>query len=129
MTSHIFANEICKWDVKLRNRKILLVIDNCAAHPTINNLGNIKIVFLPSNITAVLQPMNQGIIKCLKQNFRKMLVLQLIDNVKKGKKKFNTNFLEAIRLINRSWNIVSQTTTKNCFIYAGFIDRENEIEF
>ncbi|KAK9709161.1 hypothetical protein QE152_g26788 [Popillia japonica] len=57
-----------------------------------------------------------------------MLVLQIIENIEEGKKEFNINLLEAIRLIDRSWNKVTQTTIKNCFIHAGFLNRENEIE-
>ena len=52
-------------------RKVALIIDNCKAHPIIDNLSNIKLVFLPPNTTSVSQPMDQGIIRCLKANYRK----------------------------------------------------------
>ena len=40
-------------------RKVALIIGNCPAHPIINNLSHIKLVFLPPNTTSVSQPMDQ----------------------------------------------------------------------
>ena len=34
-------------------RKVALIIDNCPAHPIIENLSHIKLVFLPPNTTSV----------------------------------------------------------------------------
>ena len=51
------------------NRKIALIIDNCPAHPTIGNLSNVRLIFLPPNTTSVSQPMDQGVIKCLKAHY------------------------------------------------------------
>lgn len=62
MTSQIFSSEIMKWDTELRlkNRKILLLVDNCACHPNLNDrLTNIEISFLPANTTSVLQPISR----------------------------------------------------------------------
>ena len=47
MKTDIFKHELLKWDSKLRgnNREILLLVDNCAAHPNINeHLTNIHSV-------------------------------------------------------------------------------------
>ena len=43
MSSSIFEDELRKWDKELssKNRKILLLVDNCAAHPKLN-LTNIN---------------------------------------------------------------------------------------
>ena len=32
-----------------KNWKIALIIDNCPAHPTIDNLSNLRLIFLPPN--------------------------------------------------------------------------------
>ena len=55
-------------------RKVALIIDNCPAHPIIDHLSHVKLVFLPPNTTSVSQPMDQGIIRCLKANYRKRVV-------------------------------------------------------
>lgn len=67
MTSTIFEKELRKWDSDLckKNRKILLLVDNCTAHCDIS-LKNIKLMFFPPNVTSVLQPMDQGVIRSFK---------------------------------------------------------------
>ncbi|CAH0722847.1 unnamed protein product, partial [Brenthis ino] len=68
MTGDIFTKWARAWDRELtkKNKKILLLVDNCPAHPHIADLKSITLVFLPSNTTSVLQPMDQGIIRALK---------------------------------------------------------------
>ena len=86
MTSELFEAELMKWDNELqhKNRKILLLIDNCTAHVNIQQkLKNIKQVFLPPNSTSVLQPMDQGVIRSLKSHFRKLLILKIIESMEK----------------------------------------------
>ena len=36
---------------KKEKRKVALIIDNCPAHPTIDNLKSIELIFLPPNTT------------------------------------------------------------------------------
>jgi hypothetical protein len=74
MRSEIFKEFLIKFNSKMikENRKILLFVDNCSVHPFIN-LSNIKLVFLPPNTTSRLQPMDQGIIHCLKSYRRKFV--------------------------------------------------------
>lgn len=124
MTADIFMQEIRKWDEELRaqNRKILLLVDNCTAHPKIPNLHNIKLVHLPPNTTAVLQPMDQGIINSLKVYFRKALVIRLIEELDTNVKK-KINVLDAIHFIDRAWKCgVTQECIRNCFKHAGFTE-------
>jgi len=54
MTGDIFMNWIKQLDLsfKKQNRKILLLVDNCPAHPTNIPLENIKLHFLPPNATS-----------------------------------------------------------------------------
>ena len=48
--------------MRKRNKKVLLFLDNCTSHIMDNELSNVKLIFFPSNITSVLQPLDQGII-------------------------------------------------------------------
>lgn len=52
-------------------RHVVLFIDNCPAHPKIDNLRSVKL-FFPPNATSVLQSMDQGIINSVKVHYRKM---------------------------------------------------------
>ncbi|KAL4100864.1 hypothetical protein QTP88_020893 [Uroleucon formosanum] len=63
MTSILFEEEIRKWDAELKGRKVLLLVDNCPAHPNLSNLMNIEMIFFPANTTSILQPMDQSVIK------------------------------------------------------------------
>jgi hypothetical protein len=116
MTSDIFQQYISKWnnELRLKNRKILLLVDNCTVHPHIQDLSNIKLVFLPPNATSVLQPMDMGIIKSFKGYFRRFLVLQLIDRRERGLHD-NVSLLDLIRFMKDAWDTVTPATMINCF--------------
>lgn len=78
MTSDIFDNWLRDWDRDLmkKKKKILLLVDDCVVHPKASDLKSIMLTFLPPNTTSVRQPMDQGIIRSLKNNYRKILVLK-----------------------------------------------------
>lgn len=124
MTSHIFEKWLRNWDSQLKSRgnKILLLVDNCPAHPAIPNLKCIKLVFLPPNVTSVLQPMDQGVIKALKTQYRKLQVLQMLQNIENHENIKSLSILDAILMISEAWEKVTQATIANCFRHAGFKD-------
>jgi hypothetical protein len=47
------------------NRKIVLFMDHCPAHPTIKLINN-ELVFLPANTKSMLQPLDQGVFQLKK---------------------------------------------------------------
>ena len=120
MSSAIFVKTLNDWDHELRKkkRKILLLVDNCAAHPIVPNLKFIRLVFLPPNTTAVLQPMDQGVIRSLKANYRKLLVFRIIDDSEQNIETIITVF-DAILMVAKAWDCVSSVTIANCFRHAG----------
>lgn len=61
----------------IRARLNILFVDNFAAHLS-SEFSNVSVVFLPPNMTSVLQPMDTGVIKCLKEYFRIELARKLI---------------------------------------------------
>ena len=48
--------------------KVLLLIDNAPGHPEACTTcdDNVEVIFLPKNTTSLIQPLDQGIIKCIK---------------------------------------------------------------
>jgi hypothetical protein len=69
MTCEIFQEFLVSLDriMASKSRKILFV-DHCPAHPKdVRNFKNVQVEFFPANTTSVLQPMDQGVIKALKQ--------------------------------------------------------------
>lgn len=106
--------------MRMRGRKILLIIDNCPAHPKVDNLSNMEIAYLPANTTSHTQPCDQGIIQALKHKYRMKLLTQFIDAID-NEMQFRTTVLDAITLLKQAWNEVSSTTIANCFRHSGFV--------
>ena len=62
---------------QMEGRKIALLIDNWPGHLSAYDLTNVKLIFLPRNTTSVLQPMDLGVIRSLKLNYRGRVIHQL----------------------------------------------------
>lgn len=124
LSGNLFEKWLKRWDKRLKidDRKILLFLDNCSAHPNIK-LENIELKFLPPNTTAASQPMDQGIIQNLKVHYRKRLLQRRIAAIDSGKE-FAFNLLDAVFLLRQAWNEVAETTLSNCFRKAGFVFNE-----
>ena len=58
--------------------KVQLIMDNCSVHPSEEELntddGSAKSHFLPPNVTSLIQPMDQGVLECMKRIYRKSLL-------------------------------------------------------
>ena len=76
--------------MKRQNKEVLLFIDNCPGHPTMNGLSHVTIQYLPPQTTFHLQPCDQGIIRCFKRHYRQSLLQEYI-LVMERKKRFQTN--------------------------------------
>ncbi|XP_065654846.1 tigger transposable element-derived protein 4-like [Hydra vulgaris] len=74
--SWMLAKLFDKWvqDIDLKfsfqKRKIALTVDNSFAHPNVQKLDRVELIFLPPNTTSISQPMDQGIIRSLKAKYR-----------------------------------------------------------
>ena len=79
MDSQIFEEWVRKLDrtFRMEGRKIALLVDNCPARPSVSDLTNVQLVFLPPNTTSVSQPMDQGVIRSLKAHYRGRVVRRL----------------------------------------------------
>jgi hypothetical protein len=62
-------------------KPILLILDNCGPHGTElkDPQGQVKVVFLPPNVTSVYQLMDAGVIAMVKKNYRYHLLQRLLD--------------------------------------------------
>ena len=125
MTSDIFEEYMRNLDKKFANedRKVLMFIDNCPAHPQSlpSSLKNIRLLFFPPNCTCVLQPCDQGIIRCLKQYYRRYLLERQLTYMDNGSVPQTVSVLDSLFLLRRAWNNISAITIANCFAHAGFI--------
>ncbi|XP_045104158.1 tigger transposable element-derived protein 1-like [Portunus trituberculatus] len=108
--------------------KVLLVLDNAPGHPA--HLGdfnpNVKVVYLPPNTTALLQPMDQGVIASFKAYYLRRTIAMALQATETKKnltlKDFwkSYNILDAVKNIADSWEEVKQTNMngvwKNCVL-------------
>ncbi|UYV63426.1 hypothetical protein LAZ67_2004032 [Cordylochernes scorpioides] len=94
--------------------------DNCPAHQIPEGLQNIEIRFLPALTTSALQPCDMGIIKALKDQYRKRMITYLLTCMEE-KKNAKVHLLFAISWLEDAWVGVSSSTIKNCFSHSGFV--------
>ncbi|XP_051170921.1 tigger transposable element-derived protein 6-like [Leptopilina boulardi] len=125
MTRNIFTEWLHKVNnnMKKKKTKILLFVDNCAAHSKLPKLTHVKIVFLPAHTTSQLQPLDQGVIHAFKRHYRTEVVKHTLGCIEK-KKDTTINILSAMKFARKAWFAISDVTIKNCFKKAGFWNGE-----
>ena len=138
MTSVLFEKWLTDLDreLKLKSKNILLILNNCAAHPNLNCLTNIQLQFLPPNTTALAQPMDMEIIKNLKSMYRRKLVRHILAETEDNMLTSSTtaqissavNLLQAVQFIADIWRAVSPKTIQNSFRHCGFEQPELQLD-
>jgi hypothetical protein len=124
MTCEIFHEFMVSVDRRMASKsgKILLFADHCPAHrEDVRNFKNVQVEFFPANTTSVLQPMDQGIIKALKQKFHRSFVLRLLQRLNSNKGSYKMSLLDAVCMLAMAWKLVGKGSIPNCFRKAGFI--------
>jgi hypothetical protein len=106
--------------------KALLLLDNCPAHPPADSLiskdGRIRVMYLPKNTTALIQPLDQGIMYNFKVNYRWELLLSLLSSGCDV-----PEFLKLLTLKEVAYKIglaldcISKETVQNCWRKCGFL--------
>ena len=116
MDGDLFIKWVKELDRKFaaQDRKIALIVDNCSAHPIVDGLKAIELIFLPPNTLKTL-PMDQGVIRSLKAFYHHSIIKRYFTSIDGGR----SNMLEAITLLTAAWECVSPITLVNCFRKAG----------
>ena len=111
-------------NMKKKNRRILLIVDNCSVHIQDVQMNNIILVFLPPNTTSKLQPCDAGIIQAVKMNYRKKLLWHILikmDECSTASEIATTvTILDAIIWIKTVWDTLQASTIQKCFGKCGF---------
>ena len=126
MTTSLYQEWLLNWDKELRRegRKILLLQDNFSGHVAPDTLTNIHVKNFELNLTAHVQPNDQGIIRCFKAHYRTEFICCAIDYYNAGitpSRIYDINQLEAMQLAVQSWDDVDTTTIRNCWRKAGIL--------
>jgi hypothetical protein len=82
MTAALMEEWLKGFNERMRQQKrsILLFLDSATRHPHLQ-LSNVRLAWLPPNTISVTQPMDLGVINCVKANYRKLVMQSLIANV------------------------------------------------
>lgn len=123
VTQQIFESYVRRLDRKfdLEGRKILLFVDNCAAHGHINNLKSVRVEFLPpKHDKCPTTDGPQGVIRTLKVNYRSCLLSRVVVCLDSGKV-YSVDLLGALSMLADAWKSIPSTTLHNCFRHAGFV--------
>ncbi|OWZ20797.1 Jerky protein [Phytophthora megakarya] len=121
MNSEKFARWLHHLDLRmiLEQRHILLLVGNVSSHakPSVP-LTNVN-EFLPKNTTSVLQPLDQGIIACIKSHFTRIKVEDCIDRYIAGLPQEKISLLTALEWAHQAWSAVTPQTISNCWKHSG----------
>lgn len=97
--------------------KAILLIDNAPSHPGEKELveGDIKVKFLPPNVTPLIQPMDQGVLDTIKRYYRKELLTKILteeenESVSVSYLLKSINIKHVIYMIADAWDRVSEKT-------------------
>ncbi|KAF9228943.1 hypothetical protein BS17DRAFT_805636 [Gyrodon lividus] len=99
-----------------------------SGHIVPKTLTNIHVVNFEPNLTAHVQPNDQGIIRCFKAKYRAQFIHHAIHLYKTGVTPlqiYDINQLEAMRLAGTAWNEVDLMTIRNCWHKANILPNTN----
>jgi hypothetical protein len=145
---------------KMGQRQLVLLLDNAKCHSLLQHrmvaewpdrpradiameekleglttwrLSNLRVVFLPPNTTSFVQPLDQGIIACVKARYRKRLLQWLMGESNKpsnnGKliSDLKPTIREAIRWMATIWSNLEEDIVQKCWRRTGLLP-EHRIE-
>ncbi|KAK0168148.1 hypothetical protein PV327_001976 [Microctonus hyperodae] len=98
--------------------KAVLLVDNCLSHPRKLQMGtNIRVIFLPPNTSALIQPMDQGVLQYLKLKYRFLIMEHIVNNVNNGEGLMEVvekiSLENGIEWLTNAWDNVRPITIKN----------------
>lgn len=104
-----------------QGRHVLLLCDNASCHKLETTvLSNVKVVYLPPNLTAWLQPMDAGIIRTFKAKYKALFTRFAIDRDSMGvADPYKIDQLQAMHLASCAWDAVSAETIQSCWRHTG----------
>lgn len=103
-------------------QKAVLILDNAPCHPPVDELvketseGKIWVLYMPPNVTPLIQPMDQNAIKLVKLHYKNSLLYRIIgsdDDILSVLKKLN--LYDAAMMITQSFASVKESSLAKCW--------------
>lgn len=93
-----------------------MFIDNALSHPGIEELvsGDIKVKFSPPNVTALWQPMDQGVLENITRVYMRQLLRKLIEEEGEdgGIEQLKSINVKDVYIVASAWDHVAELTIK-----------------
>ena len=114
--------------MRTEKRKIPLILDNAPTHCVANlTLSSIRLLFLPTNTTSVIQPLDAGIIAAFKKQYRSFHIQHALIAMEEGQSKFyKVDILQTIRWCKEAWSTISPVTVVNFWHYGKLVGNLSE---
>lgn len=96
--------------------RALLLLDNCSAHHDGGEaleFDEIKVMYMPPNITSLGQPMDQGVLNAIKNRYKKKLMLHLLlsdEELPFEEKLKKISLRDVVNWLHQSWEEISSKT-------------------
>jgi hypothetical protein len=140
MNKSIFIRWLQQFEyyIQSQNRYVLLILDNVGSHFPKKNIFNyvslrsVKIIYLPKNSTAKLQPLDGGIIANFKRHYELIVSNFIAIRIDSGtpfpyKISLYSSFIIALFVWHK---LIKSSTIKNCFSHCKIThyDWENRLK-
>jgi hypothetical protein len=106
------------FDLKMhqQNHNVCLTLDNFLGHDINYQPTNVQIEFFEPNLTAFVQPLDAGVIRCFKAHYRRAFCQRALDLDDAGEHNiYNVTLLEAMLMAEDAWDSILSTTIEHCW--------------
>ena len=105
--------------MRAQNRKVCLHLDNFSGHYISYEPTNVELIFFKPNLTAWVQPLDAGIIRCFKAHYRRRFCQEALKRDASGEADiYSSNLLETLHMARDAWDDVTPETIENCWNHA-----------
>ena len=128
MDSSLFEEWVRELDSRFgeSGRKIALVISDSSAHPEVDGLQWVELIFVPPKTELMTQPMDHGIIRALKTKFRSLAVKKQVMDCGKNNKLSKFSISAVMAMLVQAWHSIPFQTFTTSFKKAGLVIEATE---
>ena len=105
--------------MRAQNRKVCLHLDNFSGHYISYEPTNIELSYFKPNLTAWVQPLDAGIIRCFKAHYRRRFCEEALNKDASCEAEiYSFNLLDTLHMAHNTWENVTPETIQNCWKHA-----------
>src|SRR5713101_9338717 len=99
-----------------QNRHVTLTLDNFSGHTITYIPTHIKLIYFEPNLTPYVQPLDAGIVHCVKAHYRKSFCIHMVNMDDAGEPDiYKINLLEIMLMVRQAWDAVTPEMIANCW--------------